>query len=142
MFDSNLPTFFTVDERIEFEDYLERLPGPQWVIESNSNSIVASGGWAPSRKGASVANLCWGMVLCGHHRTGLGRLLLRARLADIANHPEIVSIEMNTSQHSCGFFQREGFAIDRVQKDFFAKGLDRYEMSLTCTDAWRRNRRT
>lgn len=136
VFDSNVPVFFTLPERAEFESYLRNLPGPQWVVEYNRR-VVGCAGWAVSAQRAHVANLCWGMVDRAWHRQGLGRELLRVRLRDIAQDTRIDAIEMNTSQHTFRFYEREGFAVVSIENDAFAPGLHRYDMNLDCTPSWR-----
>jgi hypothetical protein len=138
-FSSNVPTFFTAAEQTQFAKYLslKPLPGTYLVLDDDAAGIAGCGGWAPNRDDTSITRLTWGMVTRSRHRTGLGRLLLRARLAAIATRHEIASIEMSTSQHTCEFYVREGFTIDRAQKNFLAPGLDQIDMSLTCTAPWR-----
>src|SRR5690348_13172787 len=62
IFDSNVPRFFRAGERAEYEGFLERRPGPFFVVEDEAGAVVASGGIAPGRAEPEIAVLCWGMV--------------------------------------------------------------------------------
>jgi len=132
VFDSNVPRYFTPPEREEFAAFLEALPGPYLVVEDDAGAVVGCGGYAMGR-GAADAHLCWGMVARERHGTGLGRLLLDARLervhADAADG-SIEAIALHTSQHTRGFYERRGFRLERVTPDGYAPGLDRCDMRL------------
>lgn len=128
MFESNVPGSFLAHEVSEFVSYLERMPGPYLVCADESGLVLACGGIA-TREGN--VTLCWGIVGREHQRRGVGQLLLRARLVLAIAIPEARRISLNTSQHTAGFFAREGFRTNRVRIDYFAPGLDRHDMELT-----------
>jgi hypothetical protein len=46
-------------------------------------------------------------------------------------------VALETSQHTFGFFEREGFVTEQITRDWYAPGLDRYEMILTLDGARR-----
>jgi predicted GNAT family N-acyltransferase len=68
------------------------------------------------------------MVARERHGTGLGRLLLEARLERIRRDPVADAVALNTSQHTRGFYERHGFATELVTPGGFAPGLDRCDM--------------
>jgi N-acetylglutamate synthase-like GNAT family acetyltransferase len=128
VFASNVPGYFTNDERAAFEDFLQDLPGPYYVMEAEG-SIVACGGYAIVAD-ESRADLCWGMVRGDLHGVGMGRLLTEYRI-DAARHVARVGhVCLNTSQHTQGFYERLGFTTESVTKDGFSPGLDRCDMRL------------
>lgn len=135
VFDSNVPRFFVPPEREEFVAFLAALPGPYLVIEGDSGEVVGCGGYA-MEPGTNDAHLCWGMIDQARHGTGLGRLLLDARLervrADAADAAggSIEAVALHTSQHTRGFYERRGFHVERVTPDGYAPGLDRCDMRL------------
>ena len=132
VFDSNVPRFFVPREREEFAAFLDALPGPYFVVEDDTGAVVGCGGYAVE-PGTKDAHLCWGIAARGRHGTGLGRLLLDARLervrADAADG-SIEAIALDTSQHTRGFYERRGFRVERVTPDGYAPGLDRCDMRL------------
>lgn len=82
----------------------------------------------------TTAHLCWGMVRRDRHGTGLGQLLLQSHLerahADLAGE----AVELHTSQHARGFYERVGFRTEGVTPDRYAPGLDRCDMRLALSE--------
>ena len=127
-FDSNVPEFFVPTERAAFASFLAALPGPYLVVEE-TGEVVACGGYAVA-PGTTTADLCWGMVSRARHQSGLGRLLLVARLKHIGADASVRDVALNTSQHTRGVYERLGFVVERVQPGSYAPGLDRCDMRL------------
>lgn len=132
IFDSNVPAYFTPEERAALEGFLDDLPGPYYVVESEG-SIAACGGYAVVA-GESRADLCWGMVRAEFHGLGLGRLLTEYRINVARHDPRVTHVILNTSQHTQGFYEKLGFTTESVTKDGFAPGLDRYDMRLATVE--------
>jgi GNAT superfamily N-acetyltransferase len=141
LFDGNTPPYFLPHERREFEAFLGALPPPPalYLVLIADGAVAACGGIAPecdcSEEPGSWA-LCWGMVERTRHRRGLGRRLLRARLAHAALQPGARVVRLVTSQYSCPFFQREGFRVTGVKPGGFGAGLDAVSMVLDLV-GWR-----
>jgi len=129
VFDSNVPTFFRVEERPGFENFLDALPGPYFVLVDAAGAVLGCGGYAV-RVGTGVADLCWGMVRRDRHREGHGRSLGALRIARIVEQPGVAEIALNTSQHTVGFYELLGFHVTAVESDGYAPGLDRVEMLM------------
>ena len=131
LFESNLPRFFAPEERAEFCQYLESVDDsePPYLVLVSDEKIIACGGLAiePDKR---QARLAWGMVDRAHHRQGLGTLLLRARLEQARSASNIDEVALETSQHSCGFYERFGFQVIKIIPDGFGAGLDRWDMTL------------
>ncbi|HEY1078361.1 MAG TPA: GNAT family N-acetyltransferase [Fontimonas sp.] len=130
VFRSNVPKFFLHSEYSGFQSFLGNLPGPYLVIVDGTSRIVACGGLALSQQ-SRTADLCWGMVLQSEHRRGIGDLLLGERIKRASMLAEIDSIRLDTSQHTVGFYERQGFAVVSTEPDGYGPGLDRCEMKLT-----------
>lgn len=128
LFDSNAPRFFDPSERAGFEGFLDEMRWPYQVI-ARDGAIVACGGHAVEPDGRTVS-LCWGMVEQGLHGQGLGRLLTEARLAAARAEPGVTSVRLDTGRHTTGFYERFGFGIERVVRDGYAPGSDRFDMRL------------
>ncbi len=128
LFDSNAPRFFDPSERAGFERFLDEMLWPYQLIEREGR-VVACGGHAMEPDGRTVS-LCWGMVEQGLHRQGLGRRLTEARLAAARAEPGASSVRLDTGQHTTGFYERFGFVIERVVRDGYAPGSDRFDMRL------------
>jgi GNAT superfamily N-acetyltransferase len=131
VFDSNTPQFFMPSERDEFASFLAE-PGDKDLVGVADGLLVACGGYWPLPN-APVAALTWGMVHRDHHRKGLGRQLLEHRLAVLGEHPGLVAVVLQTSQHSAPFFTRAGFVVEEVRSDGYGPGLDDYRLRLPLT---------
>lgn len=131
MFDSNVPTYFALAERPEYEAFLAAMPCAYLVGEIAGGDVVACGGYfrEPGEAGiAGEAGLAWGMVHRDWHRRGLGRQLLVARLGGVQSLEGVCALVLRTSQHTEGFYARAGFAVTGRIIDGHAPGIDRVEM--------------
>lgn len=129
VFDSNVPAFFVPAEREQFAAFLDALPGPYLVVVDEDGAVLGCGGYAVT-PGTTTADLCWGMVRRERHGTGLGRLLVDARLERVRADAAVEAVALNTSQHTVGFYERRGFRTEQVTPDGYAPGLDRCDMRL------------
>jgi GNAT superfamily N-acetyltransferase len=126
LFDGNVPRYFTIGERSEFEDFLRAGP-PGYVVAERDGRVVACGGWY-ARDGE--ARLCWGLAQRELHGQGIGRALLDARLQAIREAGGVGAVSITTSQLSEGFFVKQGFEVTEREVDGLAPGLDRVEARL------------
>jgi uncharacterized protein (TIGR02569 family) len=138
LFDGNAPPFFAPSERVDFGEFLDHPPGAYLVVEDEHGVVVACGGVTASPR-TGLGELTWGMVARPEHGKGIGRFLLRARLFLLAERPKIARVRLDTSQHTRGFFEREGFVVQASTEDGYAPGLHRFEMTLSL-DPERRER--
>lgn len=125
-FTSNVPQYFLPHELQEFEQFLDRLPGPYLVVE-HGDEVVGCGGYAHGRVDGQ-ADICWTIVHRAHHGRGIGDYLVRACLDDIAINTMCRSVRLETSQHTRAFFERFGFEAVEITPNGFGPGLDRVEM--------------
>jgi predicted GNAT family N-acyltransferase len=125
IFDSNTPPFFDPSERPDFVNFLERLPCPFFVLEQDGQ-VVACGGYGTQENGDIV--LAWGMVRRDLHKNGLGSLLLVKRIKRILEEDPQTRIVIDTSQHSCAFFERHGFKVTGQQDNYYGPNLHRIDM--------------
>jgi len=131
VFESNLPKYFAESERAEFVDFLGAHPCDYLVVELNG-AVRACGG---SNVKDGIGRLCWGMVEQSHHRAALGSALLVHRLNRLfLRVPDLQQIQLDTSQHSAGFFERFGFRVQATVPNGFGEGLDCLAMALRRED--------
>jgi predicted GNAT family N-acyltransferase len=128
IFDGNTPPFFDPSERPDFVNFLERQPCPFFVLEQGG-LVVACGGYGTQENGNIV--LAWGMVCRDLHKNGLGSLLLVKRLERILEEDPQARIVIDTSQHTCAFFERFGFKITGQQDNYYGPNLHRIDMVYT-----------
>jgi hypothetical protein len=133
IFKSNTPQFFGLDELADFRKFLDTLPCPYYVLTRN-NEVLACGGYGVDRKKNTIV-LAWGMARLDVHKQGLGTFLLLERLKQIYKEYGDTVVEVDTSQHSKGFFERFGFEARNITEDYYAPGLHRVDMQLTLNQA-------
>ncbi len=132
LFDSNTPKYFGPAERPGFENFLQRLPCPFFVVEAEGLVIACGGCGADPQSGKIV--LAWGMVRSDLRRQGIGTFLLQERLKVIFRENPAARVIIDTSQHSQTFFARFGFLATQTTPDYYAPGLHRVDMELELTD--------
>lgn len=115
-------------ERGSFATFLDDLPGPFWVLTGEGGAAVACGGWA--RESDELLSLCWTVVDPEHQGRGVGRRLVEGILERARRgEPGARRVRLETLPATRGFFEGLGFAVDRVEPDAYAEGMDRVEMS-------------
>lgn len=133
VFNSNIPEFFSEEERTYFVEFLERLPGRYGVVVDGTGRVVGCGGIAVSRTDPHGGDLTWGMVHRSLHKMGIGRMLTRERIAWVDALPDIHVLYLNTSHLTEAFYEKFGFrTITRIPNGY-REGLHRCDME------WRRN---
>ena len=140
LFDSNCPPFFDVSERAVYEAFLgDPLDhGAYFVLEDGGEVVACGGVWrggthsVPASVPEDVAGLSWGMVRGDLHGRGLGGQLVAYRLGYIRQHfAGVREVQIDTSQHTEGYYARYGFRVVGRKESGFAPGLDEIRMALT-----------
>lgn len=126
MFDSNVPDYFALTERRQFEQFLEESTDPYFVLLDPSDIVAACGGIAEEPH-AGLYSLTWGMVRRDMQRQGYGSRLVKERLLCIREYRG-AWVRIDTSQHTRAFYERHGFFVVGCRPDGYAPGLDKYEM--------------
>lgn len=126
IFRLNTPEYFDISEFIDFRKYIETNPNTYYVIEHNGE-VVGAGGYHLKNEG-KVARLSWDLVHPDHTGNRLGTQLVKHSLEHINAVPEIRVIEVWTSNKAYKFYEKMGFKIVNYQSDYWAKGLDLYQM--------------
>jgi predicted GNAT family N-acyltransferase len=137
IFESNCPKYFDADEIIGLENWLDGQDSGLityqtssadyfYVLEVNSEILACGGFYIVKDK--PNANMVWGMVNQSHHKKGFGSLLFQHRITQIKILYPNYALVLDTSQHTYSFFEKFGFKIDKISKDAYGLGLDRYDM--------------
>jgi ribosomal protein S18 acetylase RimI-like enzyme len=128
--ESNVPRYFAPAERAQFAAWLDAPAGFYGVLCVEGEAPVGCGGIVRAKESARAAVLTWGMIHADHHRQGWGRVLLQARLARLAEMPDVNTVILNTSGAAAGFYRRFGFREVSIIPNGYGPGIDRYEMEL------------
>jgi len=124
----NTPQYFAESEEADLIEYLEQDAEHYFVIEENQQVIGAGGYNFFEEKG--LAHISWDIIHPDHQGKGLGKQLTLYRIDQIKKNPIIKIIIVRTSQLSYPFYQKIGFKLEKIEKDFWAKGLDLYQMTM------------
>jgi GNAT superfamily N-acetyltransferase len=138
-FQSNVPKFFTENEVADFEAFLDKFLAQTddgkgferiyyYVILENNVAIGAGGFGFQAEK--QHISLIWGLVKHDFHKKGYGKTLLLHRLHQIKTLLPNIPIVIDTTQHSAPFYARFGFVTQKITLNFYAEGMDRYDMTL------------
>ena len=80
--------------------------------------------------GGKTARISWDLFHPKAQGKGLGSQLTRFRIAEIKKNPAIALIVVRTSQLAFKFYEKIGFQLVSIEKDFWAKGFDLYQMEI------------
>ncbi|MDO6708605.1 GNAT family N-acetyltransferase [Photobacterium sp. 1_MG-2023] len=128
VFQSNAAVYFAPSEYEEFAAFLDSfaLQVPYYVV-IKAGQLIGCGGVSDVQ---GVSYLCWGMVHRAYHGTGVGSLLAQYRLDLIRDQQCSPRVQIDTSQHTQGFYARFGFEITEVVHNGFGEEIDRVTMVL------------
>lgn len=58
-------------------------------------------------------------------------MLTDYRLSHLKQNTLANTVEIETSQHTQGFYKKRNFAVTRIERNGFGEGIDRVAMELT-----------
>ena len=125
----NTPEYFDPSEEIEFIDYLDNKIEDYFVVLRESKVVGAGGiNYFPNENSSRIS---WDMIHPEYQGKGVGKELTQYRINLIkASSKNIELIVVRTTQLTYKFYQKMGFTLETVKKDFWAKGFDMYQMII------------
>jgi [ribosomal protein S18]-alanine N-acetyltransferase len=124
----NTPQFFGKDEETDIIHYLENEIEDYYVVEE-IGKIIGSGG-INYFIADGLARISWDLIHPNHKGKGLGKQLVDHRINKIKKNPAVQTIVVRTSQFAHKFYKKMGLTLERIDKDFWAVGLDLYQMKM------------
>lgn len=124
----NTPQYFAPEEEQDLRDYFANHIDRYFVVEDNG-IIIGSGGINITNNGKNAA-LSWDIIHPDYQGKGVGRQLTQHRLDVIKTIPGIENISVRTSQLVYKFYEKFGFELKEVIKDYWAEGIDMYRMEM------------
>lgn len=125
IFRLNVPDYFAAEEEQDLIMFLDNYADNFYVCK---NDGVISGYGGHNMKD-DLGILSWYIVHPGYQKKGIGRLLVDYNIAEL-KRKGYKRIRVRTSQFTDKFYEKFGFALMRIEKDFWAKGIDLYEMEM------------
>lgn len=124
----NTPLYFSPEEEQDLLDYFDHHLEYYFVVEVDG--IVCGSGGINRVDNGQTARLSWDIIHPDYHGRGLGRALTTYRLDRICELPGVHTITVRTSQLVYPFYEKLGFRLVEVVKDYWAEGFDLYRMEL------------
>ena len=124
----NTPAYFAPEEKEDLIRYLNNHSENYFVVEYGK-AIVSCGGYNYSDE-KGVIRISWDMVDPQYQGMGFGTRLTEFRIEMIKQLADIKRIEVRTSQLAFKYYERFGFVLKAVIKDFWAAGFDMYRMEM------------
>jgi N-acetylglutamate synthase-like GNAT family acetyltransferase len=125
----NIPTYFEESEEKEFVDYLEKHKEDYFVINDKATNQIIGCGGINYFFDENLARISWDIIHPNFQGQGIGKTLLLHRINHIQSK-NIKTIVVRTSQFAYEFYQKSGFELEKIEKDFWAKGFDLYQMKM------------
>lgn len=126
----NTPKYFSPKEQSDFIDYLNSSIQDYFVVELDGQ--VVGGGGINYFLSQGIARISWDIIHPQYQNRKIGTNLLNYRLDRIHSNLSIDCIVVRTSQHAFHFYEKTGFELNKIVKDYWAPGFNFYEMKLKC----------
>ena len=124
----NTPEYFDPSEEIEFINYLDHEVEDYFVYELDFKIIGAGGiNYFLEEKSARIS---WDMVDSKSQGKGIGKKLTQHRINHLKRNTEVEIIRVKTSQHAYKFYEKMGFELEKIEKEYWAKNFDLYLMQM------------
>ncbi len=128
IFQLNTPEFFATKEVNDFIDYLEIHSDTYLTIEHEGKIVGGTGYYV--KDSDKSGRVTWIFLHPGCSGLGLGRQAVEYCLSTLKKNPSVEKFIVTTSQLVYKFFEKFGFQLIKTEKDFWAPGLDLYEMEM------------
>jgi ribosomal protein S18 acetylase RimI-like enzyme len=124
----NTPRYFAPSEEKDLEYYLDHHAEHYFVVESGGE-LRGCGGFNFSDD-RTVGKISWDIFHPDHQGKGLGSALTRYRIERLKEYDSVRIISVRTSQVAFQFYEKFGFRLREVVKDYWAEGFDLYRMEF------------
>lgn len=121
----NTPRYFAPAEETDLAEYLEGKRELYYVLET-ADAIVGCGGI--NFPDDATACISWDILDPAYQGRSLGTRLMRHRLSVLQSMPLTQRIIVRTSQLAYLFYEKQGFRLTQVTRDYWAEGYDLYHM--------------
>ena len=118
----NTPRFFAKEEADDLSRYLDKEIELYYVLSAD-NKIVGCGG-INFAENKTVGKISWDIIHPDFQGRSLGTLLLKHRLEVLQSIESIRKITVRTSQVAYKFYEKQGFILHEIKKDYWAEGFD------------------
>lgn len=125
----NIPAYFAPEEESDFAGYLAKEVEDYFVVEEAGELIGAGGiNYFPEK---GTARISWDVVHPNHQGKGIGSRLLQHRINILKGKLDIHTAIVRTTQLVYKFYERQGFTLEKTERDFWAKDFDLYQLRMS-----------
>ncbi len=124
----NTPQYFDKTEQASFNNYLENEIETYFVVVED-DKIIGCGG-INYENNSTTGIISWDIIHPNFQGKGIVKKLLLHLISEIKKNQLIKIILVRTSQHTDKFYEKGGFKLDFITKDYWAKGFDLYQMKI------------
>lgn len=124
----NTPQYFDPTEEAEYVSYLQHELEYYYVFEEEG--VVVGCGGINYIEEENLFRISWDMVHPDFQGKGIGRQLLTWRLNEIKKLDLSNKVIVRTSQIVYRYYEKAGFNLAEIKKDYWAPGFDLYLMKL------------
>ena len=122
----NTPEYFAPEEENDFSNYLDNERELYYVLLFNEK-IVGCGG-INFAENKTIGKISWDILHPEYQGKSLGTRLLEYRIEKLESIKSVQKITVRTSQIAYQFYEKQGFELKEIKKDYWAKGFDMYKM--------------
>lgn len=122
----NTPEYFAPSEEQDLIDYLNNHLEFYYVLEE-AGVILGCGGFNRSDDPGAI-RISWDIIDPASQGKGVGTALTKFRIQKIKELENIHTIVVRTTQLVYPFYEKLGFELKSVEKDYWAPGFDLYYM--------------
>lgn len=122
----NTPTYFAVGEEEDLKRYLATERELYYVLLYDQK-IVGCGGINFADNNA-IGKISWDIFHPDYQGKSFGTKLLKHRIDKLNSIDGIQKITVRTSQVAYKFYEKQGFELFEIKKDYWAAGFDMYNM--------------
>lgn len=122
----NTPEYFAPEEEDDFSNYLDNERELYYVLLFNEK-IVGCGG-INFAENKTIGKISWDILHPEYQGKSLGTRLLEYRIEKLESIKSVQKITVRTSQVAYQFYEKQGFELKKIKKDYWAKGFDMYKM--------------
>lgn len=122
----NTPNFFAKEEVNDLSNYLDKGIELYYVLLVDGK-VVGCGGINFAEK-RTIGKISWDIMHPDYQGKSLGKKLLRYRIEVLKAIPSIKKITVRTSQLAYKFYEKQGFTLNEIKRNYWADGFDMYSM--------------
>ena len=128
----NIPKYFASNEEDDFSRYLDSEIELYYVLFFDKK-LVGCGGinFSDNRMTGKIS---WDILYPEYQGKSLGTYLLEYRIKKLKSIDRVQRITVRTSQLAYKFYEKRGFELLEVKKDYWARGFDMYRMEYKIQD--------